>query len=221
MQKIRATVLAALFVTFTTACGSDGGSKTSVRLNGLVRSPLLNVRHVHIPEVTVHEERSVFPMRAQADGLLIMYFGYTHCPDICPTSLAALRRAYSDIGSDASRIDTAMVTVDPERDTPEVLTTYLQNFFEDDYHALRTTDTATLKRAEDPFLATSSVTSGAVSDSHDHVVTDSEPVVTHTGTTYAVNEKGRVVVEWPFGTEAEAIAHDLEILLDGTSGKTP
>ncbi|MGB2756243.1 MAG: SCO family protein [Acidimicrobiia bacterium] len=218
MRKIWA--MAGLFVVLLNACGGEANTKTSRRLRGLVRTPLLNVRHVQLPEATVGDERSVFPMHARSDGLLIMYFGYTHCPDICPTSLAALRRAYIEIDSASSRIDTAMVTVDPERDTGEVLTTYLQNFFEENYHALRTTDTAALERAETPFLAKSSVTPGALTESHDHVMTRGEPVVEHTGTTYAVDDKGRVVVEWPFGTEAKAIAHDLRILLDVDAGKS-
>lgn len=218
MHRIRVVAFAVALAALIGACGDGSRSKSAETLKGLVRDPLLNVRHAHLPEVTVGDERAVFPMRARPRGVLIVYFGYTHCPDICPTSLAALRRAYVTLGADARRIQTAMATVDPERDTPDVLTTYLQNFFDSNYHALRASDAEELRKAETPFLASSSVTVGTATQDHDHVVSSTEPVVTHTGTTYAVNEQGRVVVEWPFGTDATSIAHDLRILLASDSG---
>jgi len=56
------------------------------------------------------------------------FFGFTHCPDICPTTLADLTAVLKRLGSDGDRLNVVFVTVDPERDTPEVLTDYLSSF---------------------------------------------------------------------------------------------
>jgi protein SCO1 len=56
------------------------------------------------------------------------FFGFTHCPDICPTTLADLTAVLKRLGSDGDRLNVVFVTVDPERDTPEALTDYLSSF---------------------------------------------------------------------------------------------
>ena len=58
----------------------------------------------------------------------VLFFGYTHCPDICPTTLAELAGVMKALGKDAERVQVLMVTVDPERDTPEVLSKYVPAF---------------------------------------------------------------------------------------------
>nr|WP_202131055.1 SCO family protein [Methylobacterium sp. 2A] len=59
---------------------------------------------------------------------LIVFFGFTHCPDVCPTALASLSQALSDLGPDADRLQAVFVTVDPERDTQVALAQYMQAF---------------------------------------------------------------------------------------------
>src|SRR5215472_11516137 len=58
----------------------------------------------------------------------VMYFGYTYCPDICPTTLVDLSRWIKELGSDADKLNYVFVTVDPERDTPKLLHDYLSSF---------------------------------------------------------------------------------------------
>jgi protein SCO1/2 len=57
--------------------------------------------------------------------VIVVFFGFTHCPDVCPTTLAELARALEKLGADGDRVQVLMVTVDPERDTPEVLKQYV------------------------------------------------------------------------------------------------
>ncbi|PIR34624.1 MAG: hypothetical protein COV36_00455 [Alphaproteobacteria bacterium CG11_big_fil_rev_8_21_14_0_20_44_7] len=57
-----------------------------------------------------------------------MFFGFTNCPDVCPTSLSVLTAALEELGDDAANTQTIFITVDPERDTPEVMKEYLSNF---------------------------------------------------------------------------------------------
>ena len=104
------------------ACGDDR------ELVGLTRDPAPQVDAVTLPDVSNGGEP--FEFRAADGGLLVVYFGYTNCPDVCPTTMADLRTALGDIGDDADRVDVAMVTIDPDRDTP-VLTDYVQSFVPD------------------------------------------------------------------------------------------
>jgi protein SCO1/2 len=57
-----------------------------------------------------------------------MYFGYTYCPDVCPTTLADLTQWMSDLGDDADKLKVYFITVDPERDTQDVIASYMQAF---------------------------------------------------------------------------------------------
>lgn len=57
--------------------------------------------------------------------VLVVFFGFTHCPDVCPTTLGQLALARKQLGADAERVQVVMITVDPERDTPEVLKQYV------------------------------------------------------------------------------------------------
>ena len=62
---------------------------------------------------------------------MLVYFGYTHCPDICPTTLLLISNALADIGSTAKRIQPIFITVDPERDSPKATATYAGHFSKD------------------------------------------------------------------------------------------
>lgn len=60
--------------------------------------------------------------------VVVLFFGFTHCPDVCPTTLADIAQAVKQLGPDAQRVQVLMVSVDPERDTPESLATYVTAF---------------------------------------------------------------------------------------------
>lgn len=141
-------------------------------------------------------------LAADPGQLLVVYFGYTSCPDVCPTTLSGLRQALRDLGDEASRVDLAMVTVDPARDTDEVLTGYVQSFV-DDAHALRTSDDSLLRSVADAFGATYSVNAAA----------DGAIEVAHTGAMYVVDPAGTVTLTWPFGVTADDVRGDLAQLL--------
>lgn len=191
-----------LLITFA-GCGSDD------TLNGIRREVLLEVAHVTLPDVSdpsvrgggiVEDEQLV--MRAREGRLLVTYFGFLNCPDVCPTTLADLRSALSQLdAADRERVDVVFVTVDPDRDGPAELAAYLQHFTPR-YHALRAAG-GQLDAALEAFLASATVTTDA----------DGSIEVAHTGVLYAVDARGQVVVEWPFGTSAPAIAQDLSLLL--------
>ncbi|MGD9701772.1 MAG: SCO family protein [Acidimicrobiia bacterium] len=180
-------------------CGSSGSST----LAGITRPEPLQVGSVSLPDVTDGSASSDLTMAAEPGHLLITYFGYTHCPDVCPTTMFDLANALERIGDRADRVDVALVTVDPDRDTPEVLNGYLDYFFDGRYHAVQPVDLEQLADAQQAFGASSSVMTTA----------SGEIEVSHTAITYVIDQAGSVLVEWPFGTKGETMADDLEILL--------
>lgn len=172
-------------------------------LVGVGRTPPLEVGSVSLPEVTNSDTGEPFPFAAADGELLVVYFGFTSCPDLCPTTLADLRAARRRIGTDADVVDLAFVTVDPNRDTTEILRRYVGSFA-DRFHILRTTDTEALEAAEDAFLASSSITT----------LPDGEISVSHTAATYVVDSSGTVLVEWPFGIGVSGMENDLRLLIE-------
>lgn len=195
--KRAVAVLAVGLLSIVSACGSD-----SAALVGLVRDKPLQVGATTMTEERAGQDPQPFTFVAAPGELLVVFFGYTYCPDICPTSLSDLRAALRRIGTDARLVDVAFVTIDPERDTIDRLDPFLASYV-DRYHALRTLDEAELARVKDAFLASSSVTTGE----------DGQIEVSHTATTYVVDSEGRVVDEMPFGVGADGMENDLRILL--------
>ncbi len=179
-------------------CGWTGGGT----LKGSVPRGSAFVGNLTLPELHVDRPPSTFAFRAAPGRLLFVYFGYTNCPDICPTTLSDLRKAVHRVGPDAQRVDVAFVTVDLYRDSASVIVPYLATFFARG-HALRPPSQPQLGEAETAFGATSSVTRQPSGDLE----------VDHTAMSYIVDERGRIVVQWAFGTSPADMAHDLRILL--------
>lgn len=177
-----------------------GCSSEPEELSGFVRTPLPNVGSASLPDVS--NGGVDFNMQAPEGEILILYFGYTSCPDVCPTTLADLRSALRQAGDTADAVNVAMATVDPGRDPDEVITGYVQSFIPG-AHALRTDSEDELRAAADVFGADYGV----------EVTEDGRYEVFHTAHLYAVDDAGILQVTWPFGTEPESIAGDLEILL--------
>lgn len=185
-------------VTIAAGCGGDDAPREYV---GYRQTPGQQVGGVALPDAS--EGGASFSFAAQPGHLLIAYFGYTSCPDVCPTTLSALRQALRDLGDDALRIDLAMATVDPGRDTDTILTGYVQSFVSG-AHALRTTDDAALRAAADAFGASYQVTTAA----------DGTVEVAHSGAMYVIDPTGMVTLTWPFGVTSDDIRGDLAQLLE-------
>lgn len=203
-RRALATVVAATCLGIA-GCGGDNEQQ----LNGAIRTPPSQVGDVtlpaHNPDGSADGEQPLRP----GDGLLLVYFGFTRCPDICPTTMADLGAALNDLPPhDRERVAVGMVTVDPRRDTGKVLGSYLGHFFpESTVHAYRTTDRQRLAAAEQAFGASHRIGKPDADGDYD---------VSHTAQLYAVDRTGTVLVEWPFGTQPDAIADDVRSLLART-----
>jgi protein SCO1 len=197
------TVVVLIAIVVASACSGGGGSSKS-DLSGAVRKPPLEVGSVVLPDESPGANGAPFAMRAAPGKLLLAYFGYTRCPDVCPTTLSDIGRGLEGLTkADRRRVDVAMVTIDPARDTGVVMNSYLDHFVRKG-HALRTTDPAAQKAAQKAFVVTARKVPEA----------DGNYGFEHTAVTYVINEHGKVVLEWPFGISARAMRHDLRTLLD-------
>lgn len=178
-----------------TACAPD----STRTISGIRSDPAPSVAGLSLREAGGAE----FSLTPATGRWLIVYFGYTSCPDVCPTTMHEVELALDDLGDRASLVDVAMATIDPGRDTDEGLTRYVRTFV-DDGHALRTTDDAALREVTAAFGASYTVTTTA----------DGATDVSHTPNLYLVDDAGSLVLTWPFGLPGDAIATDLEILIE-------
>jgi protein SCO1/2 len=134
--------------------------------------------------------------------IVLLYFGYTFCPDVCPATLAEVAKAMDILGKKAKDVQLIMVSVDPGRDTPEMLRDYVTHFHpsflgvtgsEDDIAAL-----ATLY--------------GIFYEKHEGTEATGY-LVDHTATVMVVDQEGYLKLIFPFGAPAEEIAEDLAFML--------
>lgn len=201
----RVAVLAAAVLLVACGDGSEaqpaGAATAGGELAGYARDPAPLVGDYELPDLS--NGGAPFALRAEPGELLVIYFGYTNCPDFCPTTLSDVRLARREL-DDPSAVDVAMITIDPERDLP-ILAEYLGGFFPDDGHALGTDDQALLASIAAPFGTSYEVSTN----------TEGEIEVGHRTDLYAVDDQGRLALTWPFGVSKDALAADFRQLLDG------
>jgi protein SCO1/2 len=134
--------------------------------------------------------------------LVMLYFGYTFCPDVCPATLGELANALDILGSDAKNVQVIMISVDPERDTPEILAEYVEHF-----HFSFMGVTGTPEQ-----IAQVAALYGIFYEAHEGTAATGY-LVDHTASVMVIDQDGHLKLVFPFGTAAEEIAEDLEHLL--------
>lgn len=135
---------------------------------------------------------------------VLVFFGFTHCPDVCPTTLAELANVMKELGPQADKLQVLFVTVDPERDTPEVLAKYVPAF-DPRFLGLSGTPAETEKMAKE-FKVFYQKAPGKTPGSY---------TVDHTAGSYIFDTQGRIRLFVRHGQGAEPILHDLKLLLSG------
>lgn len=184
-----------------TAPAAHAAGDAGPTLRGFVMNPAPRVGGLSLPDATNGGAELAFA--APPQSLLLVYFGYTACPDICPTTLSDLGVALRKLGKPADRVQVAMVTVDPERDTADVLDGYMGHFIPQGRHALRTDDGDRLAAVAEEFGAKYEV----------RTEPDGTVEVGHSALVYAIDDQGTVRVAWPFGTPARVVTKDVRALL--------
>ncbi|MBE7366580.1 SCO family protein [Ramlibacter pallidus] len=137
-----------------------------------------------------------------AGKAVVVFFGYTQCPDVCPTTLGEIAAAKKLLGADGAKVQGVLITVDPERDTPQILKAYVGNFGTD-FVALRGSPEQTAQVAKD-FKVYYKKAEGKTPGSY---------LMDHSAASYIYDPQGRLRLYSRYGSGPQALADDLKLLL--------
>jgi protein SCO1/2 len=172
--------------------GSASGSFKGVDITGASYAQGLQLKDVN------GQMRSLAEFKGK---VVFLFFGFTQCPDVCPTTMAELAEVRRQLGPDGDRVQGVFVTVDPERDTPELLKGYLGSMDPSFVGLTGTPDE--IKAAAKEFKVF-----------YQKVPTDNgNYTIDHTAGTYVFDAEGKVRLFVRYGSGAEALRHDLKLLL--------
>jgi protein SCO1/2 len=145
-----------------------------------------------------------FRLSDQRGRVVLLFFGYTHCPDVCPTTLGTWKKVHEALGQDAEGVRFVFVTVDPERDTSERLGQHL-DIFSNDFVGLtgKPDELQAVYQTFGVFFEKDATTESAAGY-----------LVSHTASAFVVDPEGRWRLRHTFGTLIEDIVHDIEQLLE-------
>jgi protein SCO1/2 len=188
------SLLLVLVCVLLAAC--DGGAAAADLQGATVAEPTPK------PSFTLTDtEGRPYDFVAETEGkITLLYFGYTHCPDICPVHLAQIAEAFDQLPRVAAESEVVFVTVDPERDTPEVLRRFLDRFDRGFVGLTGTPDE--LKAAQEAVGVTPAFKDGGGEDY----------TVQHAGQVFAWGPDGLLYAQYPFGTRQQTWVNDLQLL---------
>lgn len=143
-----------------------------------------------------------FSTAPEAKKPMVLFFGYTHCPDVCPTTMADWKRAKQKLGPDGDRVRFVFVSVDPERDSPLIAEKYAKQF-----------DTTFVGLSGSAATTTGIMAAFGASAAREGLPDNKNYSVSHSAQAFLVDSKGRLVAMYPFGIGWDALAADLETIL--------
>lgn len=146
---------------------------------------------------------SNFQLSAMRGDIVLLFFGYTSCPDVCPTTLAELNQALEKIGEDdAAKVKVIFVTVDPDRDTPERIQTYVDHF-NPGFIGLSGAETD-LSKVWNKYGVIREIVDGPSASGY---------IVDHTARVTMIDGEGNLRVSFGFDSPLDDIVHDLKLIL--------
>jgi protein SCO1/2 len=156
-----------------------------------------------MPDFTLQSAKGPVALSSFRGKYVVMYFGYTFCPDICPATSAALRAALSQLNGQDAQVQVLFISVDYKRDTPERLFTYLQNF-RPDFIGLVGTEAQTDQVTRDFGIF--------------YTLNPPDPAtgtysVDHSANILVLDRQGALVMTWAYDQQPDEMASDLRILL--------
>lgn len=143
-----------------------------------------------------------FQLSDQKGKIVLLFFGYTHCPDVCPVTLSDFGKIRSQLGEKAENVEFVFITTDPKRDTPDQINRYLTNF--DVGIQGLTGQEQDLEKIWNAY--------GVYRETVDQQGTDFY-LVDHSSRVYLIDQQGNLRLTYIFGTESESIASDVTYLL--------
>lgn len=145
---------------------------------------------------------SLFQLEQQKGNIVLLFFGFTSCPDVCPTTLADMKRVKADLGERAAQVKYIFITVDPQRDTPELVQAYASGF-DPEFIGLSGTE-SDLTPVWEGYGVYRKVSETTSTTSYD---------VEHSTRVYLIDTANNLRVTYPFGTPVEDLAADIRFLL--------
>lgn len=145
--------------------------------------------------------------------VVTVFFGFTHCPDACPTTLAEMAQVMKELGPDAGRLQVLFVTVDPERDTPQLLRQYVPSFHPS-FLGLYGDAEATARAAKEfKVYYNKQPAKGGTAAGTPGGIAGGNYSVDHSAGTFILDPEGRLRLFAQYGQGAAAILHDVRMLM--------
>ena len=188
-------LLLSFFTLFLVACSPDKPQFKSIDLTGADYA-----KDFAMPDQN-GKTRSI---KDFAGKVVVVFFGFTQCPDVCPTSMAELAGIKKALGKDADKLQVVFITVDPERDTLEILKAYMGNF-DPSFIALRPSAPQLPDLAKD-FKVYYKKVDGKTPTSYS---------LDHSAGNFVYDPQGRLRLYSRYGSGADALTHDIRLLLKG------
>jgi len=145
---------------------------------------------------------SSFRLSEKQGDVVLLFFGYTSCPDVCPTTLSEMKRVMAELGADAENVQVVFVTVDPERDTPEKLKDYV-SIFNPAFIGL-SGSMEDLEKVWSDY--------GVYREEEELPNSAAGYLVNHTARVYLIDRDGNLHLSYSYGTPTDDFVHDLKIL---------
>ena len=197
MSKLR-SIIALLLVSgvlLLTACGRP------YQYTATVLEPAKQVT-----DFTINDQHGQpFTLSAQQGKVTLIFFGYTNCPDFCPTTMGDWKQVKQLLGDDAANVRFVLLSVDPQRDTPEALKQYLDHF-DPSFIGLRPTQEQLDQLSQEY---------GVGADAHTQHMEVADPR-RHGTYSYAIDQSGRWRLLFSYATDPQQIADDLKHLLQSS-----
>lgn len=187
-------------------CGKVGSSGTTStpaymgQLRGAVFDPPRTLTDFAFPSTNGSE----FRLSDYRGQVVLIYFGYLTCPDFCPTTLTELQQIYRRLENPADHVKIVFVSVDPDRDTLEHMTSYVHAFHQD-FIGLRG-EGDTLTQVMNQF--------GVIAEKRQLADSPLSYLIDHTASIFLIAPDGRLEAQYLYGTDYRDILHDVEAVLD-------
>ncbi|MDB5742761.1 MAG: electron transport protein SCO1/SenC [Polaromonas sp.] len=192
-KTLASLALLPVFSGLVAGCSPDKPQFKSIDLTGADYAKGFSLSDAHGQQRTLKDF---------AGKIVVVFFGYTQCPDVCPTSMAELAQVKKLLGPDADKLQAVFMTVDPERDTPEVLAAYMTSF-DPTFVALRPTPEQLAEVAKE-FKIYYKKVDGKTPGSY---------TMDHSAGSYVFDTSGRIRLYNRYGAGAEVLASDIRLLL--------
>ena len=197
----RSVVGAALSTLALAACDRAANAPKAMTFRSTDITGAEFARHLELPDAD-GKPRTLADWKGK---VTVVFFGYTQCPDVCPTTMAELALIRKSLGGEGDRVETIFVTIDPERDTPEILKAYVGNFGPG-FTALRGSPEQTAAAAKE-FKVFFAKVPGRTPGSY---------TMDHSAASFVFDANGQVRLYVPYGGDTKNFAADLKQLLVAT-----